>query len=328
MKLSSAKKILFPILAVTVGLAVGLVAAEAVVRIFLPESLTLLRGEELPWFREGGQTIRQVYTLDPDFGFRPLLGNDVYNRFGTLVNDYRGEKQPGRRRVLFLGDSVTRRGKIIAGLKKLYGSEGIEYWNAGVESFNTPQEVLFYKRFNASLRPDQVVLTFHLNDFETTPVVFEDKFGALVVYTPQISTRGIGGWLFRRSGLYQLAVRYFYGQRGMWASKRAEIRDSLAELKKILDRDGVGLTVLILPKLVPFRDWTEFDKTCHDEIMAIARELGLNYVDLLPISERALADGLVVQETPGDFWHPSSALGLRFAEELKRIGLLDGSPGG
>ncbi len=50
-------------------------------------------------------------------------------------------------RVLFLGDSVTARGGIIAELASLYGNEQFEYWNAGVESYDTCQEVRYFERY-------------------------------------------------------------------------------------------------------------------------------------------------------------------------------------
>jgi hypothetical protein len=45
---------------------------------------------------------------------------------------------------------------------------------AGVESFNTVQEVAYDRSFNRFIRLDHVILTFHLNDFETTPVAFRE----------------------------------------------------------------------------------------------------------------------------------------------------------
>jgi hypothetical protein len=115
-----------------------------------------------------------TFVIDPDFGFRPILPSGSYTRFGTLANGYAEAKRPGVTRLLFIGDSVTRRGHIVEALKSHYGSQEYEYWNAGVESFNTVQEVEYYRRFNRAIQPDHVILTFHLNDFETTPVWFRE----------------------------------------------------------------------------------------------------------------------------------------------------------
>ena len=85
------------------------------------------------------------------------------------------EKKKGKQRILFLGDSITARGKIVSQLKQLYRTERYEYWNAGVEGYNTFQEVEFFKKHNQHINPDHVILIFTIpNDFEDTPVVFVD----------------------------------------------------------------------------------------------------------------------------------------------------------
>ena len=127
---------------------------------------------------------QQMWAIDSDFGFRPVLGNSEYNVYGTLYNNYSFEKKENTKRLLFLGDSVTRRAKIIDALRESYGEEKFEYFNAGVESFNTVQEVAFYKKYNSVIRPDHLILTLHNNDFETTPVAFYNQDHHLVIYAP------------------------------------------------------------------------------------------------------------------------------------------------
>src|SRR3990170_5571896 len=113
-----------------------------------------------------------IYTADAKLGYRPVLGSSTYNAFGTRLNSYDPEMRPRVPRILFLGDSVTSRESIIVPLKRLYGENRFEFWNAGVEGYNTLNEVEFYKRYNAAIEPDQVVLFFHNNDFQPTPVIF------------------------------------------------------------------------------------------------------------------------------------------------------------
>ena len=91
-------------------------------------------------------------------------------------------------------------------LRKLYGDKDYEYWNAGVESYNTLQELAFYKLCNQGVHPDHVILTFHLNDFETTPVSFLDKDGKAVIYIPNCPSREINRYLFEQFHLYRLYV--------------------------------------------------------------------------------------------------------------------------
>jgi hypothetical protein len=50
--------------------------------------------------------------------------------------------------------------------------EQYEYWNAGVEGYSTWQELAYFRRTLEPIHADHVVLTFHLNDFLSTPVSF------------------------------------------------------------------------------------------------------------------------------------------------------------
>src|SRR5262249_23296537 len=109
---------------------------------------------ELTQFRYGGPGGLSTFVIDPTFGFRPVLGEGPYTRFGTLANDYAAAKPPGVQRLLFIGDSVTHRGLIVDALRAEYGAQQYEYWNAGVEAFNTVQEVEYYRRFNRPIHPD------------------------------------------------------------------------------------------------------------------------------------------------------------------------------
>ena len=196
---------------------------------------------------------RQIsaFVVDPDFGFRPILGSGNYTCFGTLANDYSETKRPGVVRLLFIGDSVTRRGQIVEALRAQYGSQHYEYWNAGVESFNTVRGGGVYKRFNRPIQPDHVILTFHLNDFETTPVAFREADGTLVVYAPNWPIQRLNPWLFRHSYTY----RYWLGLLSPRKAARSEIieqvRDNLADLSRGIARDNARLTVLVLPILRP-----------------------------------------------------------------------------
>src|SRR5262249_7378492 len=101
---------------------------------------------ELTQFRQSAPYELSTFVIDPAFGFRPVLGDGPYTHVGTLVNDYAVTKPPGVERLLFIGDSVTRAGYIVDALKAEYGSQQYEYWNAGVPSFNTVQEVEYYRR--------------------------------------------------------------------------------------------------------------------------------------------------------------------------------------
>ena len=167
---------------------------------------------------------------------------------------YAAAKPPGVNRLLFIGDSVTHRGQIVEALRAVYGSQKYEYWNAGVESFNTVQEVEYYRRFNRAINPDHVILTFHLNDFETTPVAFREADGTLVVFAPNWPVRRLNPWLFQHSYTYRYWLGLVTPKKTARSEIIAEVRASLTDLQRMVGVDRARLTVLVLPILRPYSD--------------------------------------------------------------------------
>ena len=289
---------------------IGLI--EVFLRNYKPYS-GLRAGAEMRWMRNNPADLSKLYTVDKDFGFRPILGNAYYNKYATQVNDYTIEKRQNVKRLLFIGDSVTIRGKIIAALRKILGDKDYEYWNAGVESYNTLQEVKLYKKYNQDIHPDHVILTFHMNDFETTPISFYNG-NQLVVYAPNTRLENINPWLFQHSYLYRLVMGFVISLNDASRDDIVhEVKDSLVELRKILADEDVGFTLLVLPYLKPYDEWSPVEQSRREQIVTILQELDMPHVDLFPLLEDALADSINVQEEEGDFYHPSEAMATRFA---------------
>ncbi len=278
---------------------------------------------ELPWMRENPYDLTSVFTVDPDFGFRPILGNDYYNEYGTLLTDYPVEKRPGRTRLLFLGDSVTFRGRLIDALKATHGEDRFEYWNAGVESFNTVQEVDYYQRYNAALQPDHVILTFHLNDLETTPIAFVQD-GKLVVYAPNRPLRRVSQPLFEHSHLYRwwLGTALGDGARDEEAIL-ADVHDALAALADRTGRDGARLSAIVLPVFARPEAWTDQQRSRREEILSMLEDTGIRHFDLAATVREAIERGVEVQDVPGDDAHPSVAVAREMASFLADRGLLN-----
>ena len=304
------------------SLALALLSAEGVMRVRAPYSAHGA-AVELPWMRENPYDLTTVFTVDPEFGFRPILGNEYYNEFGTLVADYPVEKRPGIERLLFLGDSVTFRGRIVDALKAAAGEERYEYWNAGVESYNTVQEANYYRRYNAALQPDHVILTFHLNDLETTPIAFESG-GKLVVYAPHRPLRRVSQPLFEHSHLYRLWLGAVLGDGTRdEAAIEADVRAALADLAEQTHAGGARLSVLVLPVFGRPETWTNAQRTARETIREILTDQGIRHFDLAPVVQRAVEAGIEVQDPPGDSAHPSEAAAERMAGWLLGEGLLD-----
>ena len=215
----SVRKIFF----VVFGVCIAVALAEAVARQFFSDSNSLYSRMSMA---EG--TLAQ-FEADEVVGFMPKVGQGgEYDSFGCLTNDYDPQSPGDRRRLLFVGDSVTHRHKIVDGLKKFDTGDRYEYWNAGVESFNTAQTLQLYKRHNTKLNPDHVILTFHNNDFFVTPVaVIED--GQLAIYQPRRPVLRNSFSLFRHSALYRLLVNASLAK--VSELSKEEVYESLKELK-------------------------------------------------------------------------------------------------
>lgn len=318
MSKTTLKNISINLLLVIVGLTAAVLLMEGYLRWRQPDPF-VETAVELSWTRDNPGY--NIFTVDPEFGFRPIFGNGLYNEYGAKANNYSLEKAPGVTRLLFIGDSVTHRAKIVNALKEIYGEETFEYWNAGVESYNTVQEVNYYKRFNAAIQPDHVILTFHINDFETTPIAFENEGDGLIVYAPNKPMRDLNPWLFKHSHLYRLFVRLTDSTDDDRAGIVAEAEDSLLELRDMLAAGGIDFTVLVLPVFIPYEQWQPYEKEGRDNILRILDDAGIRYFDLYSVSTQAIEDGVNVQEA-GGHWHPSEEVSALFAAYLFENGLL------
>jgi hypothetical protein len=304
------------ILLVLISTMAAMLLAEWAVRFYEPYS-ALGTGVELSWMRNNTNDLRKFFTIDPSFGFRPILGNAYYNQYGTKVNGYAITKKAGVERLLFIGDSVTGRAKIIDALKRSYaGGTEFEYWNAGVESFNTVQEVDYYQKYNRHIKPDHVILTFHLNDFETTPIAFYDS-DRLVVYQLDVRPEEISRWWYKHSYLYRLfiAAKIAEGHIGRIAIAR-QVEEKLTELRDSLRADNIAFTVVILPLFIPYEAWPADARASRERILQVVKDLGVAYFDLLEPLNEAIKKGIIIQESEGDFWHPSQQVADVFAAFL------------
>ncbi len=286
----------------------GLVLGEVSLRILKPPAAE--GGIQQKLFPVGQLT---DYEPDDECGYLPKIGPGGYSAQGCLPNDYPLKKTPGRQRILFVGDSVTHRAKIIDSLRKLYGDAGYEYWNAGVESFNTVQEVALYRRDNRVIKPDLVVVTFHNNDFMQTPLVYREN-GKLNLLTPLHDRQHINTFLFEYSWIY----RYYVGQ--SWAADQEEkavrVHQALAELKQMVERDGGRLKIVLLPLMKPLANYDQGENWSREHALAILKELRLEWIDLAPTLEEMARQNQPLEETKGDYWHPNQQVADRFARFL------------
>jgi len=298
-----------------VGLAVALGAVEISLRFYEPRGV-FETGKTVEWGDESSEDLQNLFTLDDALGYRPRLDGKYYNQYGTRTNGYPLEKQPQVRRLLFIGDSVTARGKIIDGLRDNYGEDRFEYWNAGVEGYNTPQQVGFYKNYNSIIKPDVVILTFHNNDFRTTPVLFLDDSNEIFAIYPNRPQRHFNLWLFRHSHLYRFLAGLTFLQAEDEGAIATEVTHAVQELRDILAEEDIEFKVIVFPALKPYQKWSSHEEESRARILDLLEELDIEYFDLLEASDKAIAQGINAHETAGDVWHPSAEISQFFANFL------------
>lgn len=299
------------------SLLAALLVAEAALRRSTPEVVraalyTRHVGEGSPL-----HPAQRIVQLDGELGYRPFAGGAVYDERGVVANDYPTEKPPGVRRLLFIGDSVTLRGEIVAGFRAALGEDGIEYWNAGVEGYNAVQSIGYYVRHLTDLDEDHVVFTMHMNDFLVTPICFLDPDGEVVFYESTDPVSPTRTWLLRHSAL----ARWIHARRAgdidrSQANRGGDVLQALSDLKEATAARGVELTVLLFSMLHPRASWRRTRVEDHDRMVDYAEELGLRYFDLVELAERARAEGLEIQAGPRDVNHPSAAFGAYVGEAL------------
>ena len=317
-------------LLVLLGSSLGLLAGEVGLRLWGAELMGPAPGalqvpEDDPRWDELDEAQLRGRIPDPDFGIRPPVGARGRDEYGALANDYAPDKPEGVLRILLLGDSVAERGLFLQALREesANGDAAREWWNAGVSGFGTRQEALFYERFARGLNPDHLLLLFHPNDFQATPVVYQDARGRLVTYQPHRPALRPNLWLLRRSYVYRAYV-HLRLRGGDPPGLVEEVRAALERLAALTEAQGARFSVVLLPTFVGDPD--AVDRTSRETALALFRELGLRHFDLEPALREAVADGVDPQQTPGDYEHPSLDVCRYFARALWAAGLLEAGP--
>jgi hypothetical protein len=296
------------------GAVLGLAGAEAALRLLRPAGVLGFVALDAP-----RDPVATRFVLDDELGFRPELGVGEYDERGLVATHVpaAGAVDAGRARdrarVLVLGDSVTRRGRIIRRLEELQG-ECFVFLNAGVEAYGAAQAAGYYARYGAPLRADHVVLTLHPNDFRRVPALLRDKSG-VYLFDGGTTPRRLRPALFSASYLYRL-VHAVRARRGGALALEADVEAAVIRLRAAVAERGARLLVLALPTFEPPERWTPEDRAVHRRMIELLATLGVPHVDLEEPVRRAAARGLELQETPGDPWHPSDDAAAEIARYL------------
>lgn len=125
------------------SLVLAIIACEGALRLVYPNA-ALGAGIELSWFRDPGSNMSNYMTTDDQIGFRPRLDTNVFDKNGLLLKPKDGSPSADvTRTVLFVGDSVTARARIVDAVRRELADPKSFFLNGGVESFNLAQVVNF-----------------------------------------------------------------------------------------------------------------------------------------------------------------------------------------
>ncbi len=339
------------LLGVLAGVAVGVLAAEATLRVLHLGDPVDGADVQLQW------TPADLFTADPDdaIGIRlkpGYVGKQVYRAAATgdvllevsarvTPEGFRDEPtHPGAPVLLAVGDSTTF-GQGVAEGESWPGQVGAalgESWsvlNAGAPGRNLGQDVRWVQVHGAEARPSVTILAFYLNDL-LPPIHVSGDVAATKLAAPPWADREAG--LRRWSRLYNLAWRG-YERRRLAREVAGDSMDYIERLNRSarhedLDREFGRFVqacrgahsrpvVLVLPV------FDAADPHAADPILAMAATSAAGQgaaviqawhtVDNLDIPERVVL--------PGEF-HASAKANGRIAAfvvaELRRLGIVGG----
>lgn len=289
--------------------AIGLLTVELGLRLIYPVSIMSVDGQATHPAGDGS------FEQDQVLGFRPALDGRLYDANGILRDRSTVSKADGAYKLLFIGDSVTAYGHIVNGLANLLGSETTSFLNGGVAGYNIQQEIEFFLRYQKAVKPDAIIHQFHINDFHASRLLLRGRDGTVRIYSPRLKPVDVNQTLYRYSQLYRFLLANFL-TRYSKEELRTEAFQSLQKMRDYAQANGIAYHLLLFPILEPYASWKTYDKDTRDDLLRIARELEVEMVDLLPVSERMIAEGIDPQSRPGDTWHPSERMGEEAAKYI------------
>jgi hypothetical protein len=296
-------------LLIVASTCIALLGAELALRWFYPIAIANF-GAALEGARDDGT---EVMVPDETLGLRPALGTRAYDKNGIYFSRSIHSKASEPYRILFLGDSVVERARMVRALGELLGSENTTYLNGGVGAYNIAQEVEFFFRYQKNVRPDAIVHVWHINDLQALRTAYRNRDGTLNIHSPKSDPEKVNPWLYRHSQLYRFVIFRLRAKPDQ-DELRAQASASLQTLRDYARANGIAYYAVLFPVLLPMAKWTAYDRMSRASFVDMSEKLELGLVDLQPVAESMLERRVDPSETPGDIWHPNE----RFAEEAAK----------
>ncbi|HEY3305692.1 MAG TPA: SGNH/GDSL hydrolase family protein [Candidatus Binatia bacterium] len=214
-----------------------------------------------------------------------LMGVEVRTNSDGLRDDEYTKERNQKRRIIFLGDSLT----LGWGVKKEETFEALLEWQLSSETpteiinfahgnYNTDQEVSLFLQKGLAYRPDKVVVFYFINDAEPSPR--KSKWGFLgrsrfvTLFWSRlkaINARFSGKTSFKN----YYSDLYSESSEGWAAAQKA-----LQNLKTVCHERKIKVQVVLLPELHSLVNYPFVDE--HKKMAAVLTEVGIPFLDLAP----------------------------------------------
>lgn len=303
-----------------VSVAVSLAIAEGVLRL----KNTAMDNYDIEMWRYA----RELKVPSPN----PLLGHEhkpsssaVLQSVEIRSNDWGlrggpvGPPVPGKRRILFLGGSITlgwgvkEQDTLSARIEKMFAEHGqaVEVLNAGIGNYNAQRYVERFLTRLTPLQPTDIVVHYFLRDAE----VLERGGGNVLLRNSELAVMLwiLGNRMLQPTGEASLVDHY----RAVYEPASPgflAMTESLGRLREYAGRNKIRLYLAMTPDVHDLQHYRL--QPIHETMRRLAGQLGFVYVDLLPG-----LGGLAPQAVwamPGDP-HPNALGHQRMAETLYPI---------
>ena len=332
------------LVALGIGLVVGLVSAEVVARIWWWSHPTEIHEYALD---NPNYTLTRLVSGPQRYEYTPGAAQYdlVVNSLGFRDREYEAEKPPGTYRILVVGDSIVlgdsasdlvAMDRVMANvmedtLNKVAAGTRYEVFSTGVAGYNVVQQVAFLERRGLGFDPDLVVVGVCLNDFAPAQEVRRRGDVWQVGFYDEFFPASLPlGPLARPTLEYVFFSRYLarsLGELGFGAGKEViNLDDDRTEeaLRRLTAmQQQVPIVVAVFPFLVPGYTHVETDVE-HRMIIEDYRAAGFQPIDLVEEFEAIPVEEL--KADPDDHVHPNDLghylAALAVLRHLGQTGLL------
>ena len=280
------KNLGFSIILVVLCLAVGLGLAEGALRV---KNLSM-QNYDIEMWRYAGELKKR--SDDLVLGHEHIPGSQALLQSVDISINERGLRggpiepvQPGQRRILFLGASITlgwgvQEDQVMTSvLARKFSADGkqVQVLNAGIGNYNAERYTeLYFKRLQ-DLKPTDIVVHYFLRDAEK----LEAGGGNFLLRNSELAVMVwiAANRLFGPSGEGVLENHYkqvYNPQEPGYIAMRASLR-KLADHAKA---NGIRITLAMVPDVHDLANY-RFG-WIHERMAGLAKEMGYEFIDLLP----------------------------------------------